>query len=52
MAQQAASLHEKAENRTQPKRKYHDSNVDVKGYLLIYLILYIPRTIKYWHAGL
>jgi len=41
MALQAASPMEKARKGTQPMRKYHDSGSDVKGYLLICLILYI-----------
>jgi len=41
MALQAASPMEKARKGAQPMRKYHDSGSDVKGYLLICLILYI-----------
>ncbi len=41
MALQAASPIGKAKQETQPKRKYHDISLDVKGYLLICLIFYM-----------
>ena len=41
MALQAASLKEKTIQEVEPMRKYHDTSLNVKGYLLIYLILYI-----------
>ena len=41
MALQAASPMEKAGKETQPMRKYHDTGLDVKAYLLICLIFYI-----------
>jgi len=41
MALQATLPTEKAKQGTQPKRNYHDTSLDVKGYLLICLILYI-----------
>jgi len=41
MALQAGWPIEKAKQGAQPMRKYHDTNLDVKGYLLICLILYI-----------
>jgi hypothetical protein len=41
MALQAASLKEKTIQEVEPIRKYHDTSLNVKGYLLICLILYI-----------
>jgi hypothetical protein len=41
MALQAASLKEKTIQEVEPMRKYHDTSLNVKGYLLICLILYI-----------
>jgi len=41
MALQAASLKEKTKKEVEPMRKYHDTSLNVKGYLLICLILYI-----------
>ena len=41
MALQTASLKEKTLQEVEPVRKYHDISLNVKGYLLICLILYI-----------
>jgi len=41
MALQTASFKEKIIEEVEQVRKYHDTGLNVKGYLLIYLILYI-----------
>jgi len=41
MVLQAAPLKEKTIQEVEPMRKYHDTGLNVKGYLLICLILYI-----------